>query len=132
MCVCLCVRESPLPAQKASVFTHLYHSPRSSPCASPASEWNWGERCERHPDAGVVRRVPALTGEYKWVNLRIKAPRIQPCGHMNANRIKAAALEADIQFTALIGVWLHYSTLQAGDEDVFMKMPPPHTHFFSL
>ena len=25
---------------------------------------------------------------------------------MNANRIKVPALEADIQFTALIGVWL--------------------------
>lgn len=35
------------------------------------------KRCERHPDSGIVHRVPALTGAYKWANLRIKAPRIQ-------------------------------------------------------
>jgi len=37
----------------------------------------WGESCERHPDTGILHRVPALAGAYKWANLRIKAPRIQ-------------------------------------------------------
>lgn len=44
---------------------------------------------------------------------------------MNANRIKVPALEADIQFTVLIGAWLKpdlvHHPLLLENEDVFMK-----------
>ena len=51
---------------------------------------------------------------------------------MNANRIKVPALEADIQFTALIGIWLqpdpvHHPLLQENEdvyEDGFLVPPP--------
>lgn len=47
---------------------------------------------------------------------------------MNANGIKVPALEADIQFTALIGVWLQPDPEH--HENMFMKMAHhPHTLF---
>lgn len=56
---------------------------------------------------------------------------------MNANRIKVPALEADIQFTVLIGVWLQpdpvHHPLLLENEDVYedgFLVPTTPTLFF--